>query len=142
MGVASPRIFAAVRAGGLATVAEVTEAVRAGGGCGLCHPELEEILREARGEAVDAVLARENAAVCHQETTARVAMALLRILTPIGVSATAVEVDGLSVRVRLRAAPDPALATHVAERLRRNVCAELDVEIACEGSAAEAAGVG
>ena len=37
-----------VRAGNLRTVAQVSDACRAGTGCRSCHPEIEEVLAAAR----------------------------------------------------------------------------------------------
>ena len=42
------RIVAAIRDQGLTTVAEITAAVQAGGGCGACVPELKGLLQNAR----------------------------------------------------------------------------------------------
>jgi len=132
LGVASPRVYAAVRALRLAQVAEVTKAVRAGGGCTLCHAELEEVLAEVRGEPVDASLALENQAICREETHARVGGAIESVLRPrlaaLGIGLEAWEIDGLRVRVRLAGrSGDDALAV-VREKLRRHVCADLEVE--------------
>jgi NifU-like protein len=54
-GVTEPEIERAIRENGLSTVEDVTNYTKAGGGCGGCHAEIEEILervngpREARG---------------------------------------------------------------------------------------------
>jgi NifU-like protein len=131
-GVASPRIYAAVRAHGLASVAAITKAVRAGSGCRMCHPELEEVLAEVRGLPVDPGLALENEAICREETRSRVGGAIegvvRRRLAERGIGLEAWEVEGLRVRVRLAGrAGDDALAA-VREQLRRAVCADLEVE--------------
>jgi len=133
MGVASPRIYAAVRSVGLASVSDVTKAVRAGGGCGLCHPEIEEILAELRGEPIDAALALENQLVCQQETLARVEGSLQSLIRPrleaLGATLESVAVEGLRVRVRLGGRVDERAARLVGERLREFVCEDLEVEI-------------
>jgi NifU-like protein len=131
-GVASPRLYAAVRAGALDSVAAITKALRAGGGCRICHPELEEALAEVRGAPVDPGLALENETICREETRSRVGGALegavRRRLAERGVGLEAWEVEGLRVRVRLAGpAADDALAL-VREQLRRTVCADLEVE--------------
>jgi NifU-like protein len=132
MGVASPRIYAAVRESGLTSVADVTKAVRAGGGCGLCHPEIEEILADARGEPFDPSLALENQLVCRQETLSRIEGSLHSLIRPrieaLGATLDAVSVDGLRVRVRLGGVADARAARLVAEKLREYVCEDLEVE--------------
>jgi NifU-like protein len=138
LGVASPRIYAAARAQRLASVPEVTKAVRAGGGCGLCHPEIEEILAELRGEPVDPGVALENQLVCRQETRARVEASLESLIRPrlaaLGATIGAVEVEGLRVRVRLGGEADAQAATLLTQQLRRLVCEDLEVEAAFEGT--------
>jgi NifU-like protein len=133
LGVASPSIFAAARAGRLATVRDVTKAVRAGGACGLCHPEIEEILAEVRGEPVDPALAIENELACRSETAARIEGALLGAiaprLAPLGARVASVAVDGLRVRVRLAGPRDAATRRLVEDALRREVCADLEIEV-------------
>jgi len=111
LGVASPRIFEAARNQGLESVAAVTKALRAGGGCGLCHPEIEEILADVRGEPFDPGVALENELVCRQETLARIEGALASLVAP---RLAGVTLDGLRVRVRLTGSPDAAQV-----RLRR-----------------------
>jgi NifU-like protein len=133
MGVASPRIYAAVRSAGLTSVSDVTKAVRAGGGCGLCHPEIEEILAELRGEPIDGGLALENQLVCQQETLARVEGSLQSLIRPrleaLGATLESVDVEGLRVRVRLGGRVDERATRLVCERLREFVCEDLEVEI-------------
>jgi len=125
LGVASPRIFEAARKQGLESVAAVTKALRAGGGCGLCHPEIEEILADVRGEPFDPGVALENELVCRQETLARIEGALASLVAP---RLAGVTLDGLRVRVRLTGSPDAALARLIAETLRKYVCEDLEVE--------------
>jgi len=125
LGVASPRIFEAARNQGLESVAAVTKALRAGGGCGLCHPEIEEILADVRGEPFDPGVALENELVCRQETLARIEGALASLVAP---RLAGVTLDGLRVRVRLTGSPDAALARLIAETLRKYVCEDLEVE--------------
>ena len=125
LGVASPRIFEAARKQGLTSVAAVTKALRAGGGCGLCHPEIEEILADVRGEPFDPGVALENELVCRQETLARIEGALASLVAP---RLAGVTLDGLRVRVRLTGSPDAALARLIAETLRKYVCEDLEVE--------------
>ena len=133
MGVASTRIYAAARSAALTSVADVTKAVRAGGGCGLCHPEIEEILAELRGEPIDAGLALENLLVCRQETLSRVEGSLHSLIRPrleaLGATLESVAVDGLRVCVRLGGSVDERATRLVTDRLREFVCQDLEVEI-------------
>jgi NifU-like protein len=140
LGVASPRVFEAARAGSLATVAEVTRAVRAGGGCGLCHPEIEEILAEVHGTPVDPALARANRRVCLAETRARIEAALAHSIGPriaaLGARIEHFDADGLRVRVYVRAdAPAIGAASRaIRERLAALVCAELEVTVEAQAA--------
>jgi NifU-like protein len=136
LGVASPRIFDAVLDERLTSVAEVTKAVRAGGGCGLCHPEIEEILAEVRGEPVDASLALENQLMCQQETLARIEGALASLLVSRlaarGTRVVGVTVDGLCVILRLAGSVDAEAARAVVQVLRDYVCEDLEIEVRVE----------
>ena len=136
MGVASPRIFAAARALDLASVADVTKSLHAGGGCTLCHPEIEEILAEVRGESIDPALAIENESVCRQETLARVEGSLTSLAVPRlaarGARILDLRVEGLSVVVRVTGSLDPEVPRLVARELRSAVCEDLDVRVEFE----------
>lgn len=50
-GVTDKLIAKVVRDHGLETVEQVTHYTKAGGGCGACHPKIEQIIAEARAEA-------------------------------------------------------------------------------------------
>lgn len=132
LGIASPRVYAAARAHALVSVAELTKIVRAGGGCGMCHPELEEVLAEVRGDPVDPALALENQMICREETRSRVGGSIESVVRPrlaaAGIELAAYEVEGLCVRVRLVGASDDAALERVREKLRQYVCADLEVE--------------
>lgn len=131
LGVASPRIFAAIRAGGLATVPEVTKAVRAGGGCGTCHPEIEEILSDVAGQPVPGALRLENRLVNEAETLSRVEGSIESRIRPAlagrGVHLPAFRVDGLRVHVRLEGAADDDALAFVRDELRRLVCRDFEI---------------
>jgi NifU-like protein len=133
LGVASPRLFAAARAEALADVAAVTKSVRAGGGCTLCHPEIEEILAEVRGEPVDPALALENQSVCRQETLARIEGTIAALVAPRlaarGARIVVLDVDGLQVTVHITGSTDSELRSDVARRLCSAVCEDLDVRV-------------
>jgi NifU-like protein len=133
LGVASPRLYAAARNELLSDVAAVVKSLRAGGGCTLCHPEIEEILAEVRGEAIDPAEAIENEMVCRQETLARIEATLTSLVAPRlaagGVQIVAVEVEGLAVAVHLRGTPDAALRRLVTGVLHDTVCEDLEVRV-------------
>ena len=52
-GVTEPEIERAIRENDLATVEQVTNYTKAGGGCGNCKPELAKIIARVRGEQLD-----------------------------------------------------------------------------------------
>ncbi len=130
-GVASPRIADAIRAEGLRTVAGVTKAVKAGGGCGTCHPEIEEILADVAGDPVDPAVRLENRLVCHAETCIRIEGTLDSRIRPAlaerGISVTSYSVDGLAVRVALAGDAGEEEVRLVRDELRRFVCRDLEV---------------
>jgi len=132
LGIASPRVYAAVRAEGLRDVAAITKSVRAGGGCGMCHPELEEVLAEVAGEPIDPALALENRLICREETRGRVGGSIESVVRPrlaaAGIELAAYEVEGLCVRVWLAGADDEAALALVRARLHQYVCEDLEVE--------------
>lgn len=132
LGVASPRVYEAVRRLGLTEVAEVTKAVRAGGGCGMCHPEIEEIIDEVRGVPVDPMVALENRMVCRQETEARIAATVESVvrgrLAARGAAIELLEVDGLTVRVSVSGDDREAALAETRRLLRSYVCEDLDIE--------------
>lgn len=138
LGVASPRIFAAVRADGLRSVDEVTKAVRAGGGCGTCHPEIEEILADVAGQPVDSAMRLENRLVNEAETRARIDGTVDHRVRPAlrarGVEVVTCTVSGLRVHMELSADPDETTRSFVAAELHRLVCRDLDVVV--EGGSA------
>ena len=132
LGVASPRVYTAVRAQGLTRVAAVTKAVRAGGGCGLCHPELEEVIAEVHGAPVDPGLAIENRVVCREETRSRVTAVLEGLVRPhlarLGIALARYEIEDLRVRLRLEGAAGAEGLAAARDALQRSVCPDLAVE--------------
>lgn len=133
LGVASPRIYDAVRRFGLESVAEVTKATRAGSGCGTCHSEIEEILADVHGEPIDPGVRLENRMVCQSETRVRIEGSVDSFLRPQlaarDVSIDALEIDGLTVCVRLGGAADAETARFVEEKLHKYICADLEVKV-------------
>ncbi|CAG0989263.1 hypothetical protein MYXO_02303 [Myxococcaceae bacterium] len=133
MGVSSPRIFAAVRAGGLRSVDEVTKAVRAGGGCGTCHPEIDEILADANGAPYPEALRLENRLVNESEVSNRIESSLDSGVRPVlaerGVRLSGFSSSGLVVRVRLQGERAAEAAGFIESELRRLVCRDFSVEI-------------
>lgn len=134
LGVSSPRLFEAIRREGLAAVDEVTKAALAGGGCTTCHPEIEEILADVRGEAVEPALRLENRLICESETRARIEGCLESLILPRlaerEVTLDGLEIDGLCVRVRLGGDRDGEGLRLVRKKLRKCVCEDLEVESA------------
>jgi NifU-like protein len=132
LGVSSPRIFAAIREGGLRSVPEVTKAVKAGGGCGTCHPELEEILADVAGEPVEPGLRLENRLVCEAEARSRLEGTIDSRIRPAlakrGIKLLDFTLVGLQVRVKFAANVDEDVVQQVRDELRRFVCRDFEVE--------------
>jgi NifU-like protein len=130
-GVASPRIFDAVRTQGLRSVAEVTKVLKAGGGCGTCHPEIEEILADAAGEPVDPALRLENQLLSESETCGRIDATLDSRVRPAlaarGISLVSFTIDALTVRVVFEGAADEVALGLVRDELRRFVCRDFEL---------------
>lgn len=133
LGVSSPRIFDAIRRGELRSVAEVTKACAAGGGCGTCHPEIEEILADVAGAPVTGSVRLENRLVCEAETRARVEGSLDSLIRPRlaerGVTLELLAIRGLEVRVRLLPPGDAEAVRLVSEKLRKYVCVDLELAV-------------
>jgi NifU-like protein len=132
LGVSSPRIFAAVRSGGLQNVLQVTKAVKAGGGCGTCHPEIEEILADVAGDVVDPALRLENRLVCESEARNRVEGTIDSRIRPVlerrSVKLEDFTLVGLVVRVKLAGSVEEDVVRLVRDELRRFVCRDFEVE--------------
>lgn len=130
-GVASPRIIEAIRARGLRSVADVVKTLKAGGGCGTCHPEIEELLADAAGEPVDPAVRLENRLVCHAETCVRIEGTLDSRIRPAlaerGITVSGYSVEGLTVRVSLDGSFGDEDVQRVRDELRRFVCSDLEV---------------
>lgn len=104
----------------------------AGAECETCHPELEEILASQQGLPVDREVRRQNQRTCARETRAQVLTWLEQSASPLlaafETSLDAVEVDGLTVRLWIGGRARRQALHAVGERLREEVCPELEVE--------------
>lgn len=130
MGLSSRRIEAVVRERQIRELPDLAPICGAGGGCGTCHPELLEIIAEALGAPVLEATRRANRARCASETLRRVEAALFGAIAarlPPAVQVELVSVAGLRVELHLAAGDAPELRALLAERLRKLVCAELEV---------------
>ena len=130
IGVSSLRIVEAVQGLGLRTLPEVQTDTGAGNGCGTCHPEIDEILNDLSGTPVSTAQRLANRDLCRKETERRVDMALAgSILSklPPEVSVELLFVRGLDVEVELRGNQGSDLREWIREKLRKYVCADLQV---------------
>lgn len=130
LGVSSLRITEAIRAQGLTQVAEIQQALRAGTGCYSCHPEIEELLAEARGEPISAHLRRQNRALCQSETQRHIEGALYGRIVPQLPAGSRVEIvwlEGLQLELQVTPELDAELRALIADKLRKVVCPELEV---------------
>ncbi len=137
LGVSSLRIAEAIRAQDLTQVAEIQQALRAGSGCYTCHPEIEELLAEARGEPISAHLRRQHRALCQSETQRQIEGALYGGIVPKLPAGSRVEivwVEGLQVELQVTPEPDPELRTLIADELKKLVCPDLEVVFRCSPS--------
>jgi bacterioferritin-associated ferredoxin len=128
--VSSVRIAEAVRAQNLCSVEQVARSTRAGSGCGTCHEEIEEIVRVCRGESIADWARFDNRTVCRDETQRRVEASLdFGVLPRLsrGHFVELVGLEGLRVDLHLLPKRDAELEAWIADRLRKLVCAELEV---------------
>ncbi len=102
-GVTRRKIEEVVRAHGLATVEEVTQYTKAGGGCGKCRPKIAEIIASIREESAPE---KKPARMTNLERIRRIQDALDREIRPAlqadGGDVELVDVDGTRVIVGLR----------------------------------------
>jgi len=143
LGVSSARILDAVVGSGLRSVAEVTKAIRAGGGCGTCHPEIEELLADVVGEPVAPAVRLENRLVNESETLGRVEGTIDSRIRPAlaqrGICLVDFRVDGLTVHVSFEGPVDDDALRTVRDELRRLVCRDFEVVPAGVACAADPA---
>ena len=130
LGVSSLRIAEAIRAQGLTQIAELQQALRAGTGCASCHPEIEELLAEARGEPISAHLRSQNRALCQSETLRHIEGSLYGGIVPQLPAGSRVEIvwlEGLQVELQVTPEPDAQLQALIADKLKKVVCPDLEV---------------
>jgi len=130
MGLSSRSLAEVMRERGLRDLEALAVATGAGTGCGTCRPELEELLADASGRPVSESVRRANRARNAAETLRRVETALFGSIAARLPPATQVElvsVDGLRAELHLAANDLPEVRALISERLRKLVCAELEV---------------
>ncbi|MFI5314821.1 MAG: (2Fe-2S)-binding protein [Myxococcota bacterium] len=130
MGLSSRRIAELLRGGEIRDLDALALACGAGGGCGTCRPELEEMLADTAGVPVQDSVRRANRARNGAETLRRVETALFGSISARLPPATLVElvsVDGLRVELHLAVNDLPEVRALIADRLRKLVCAEIEV---------------
>jgi bacterioferritin-associated ferredoxin len=131
-GLADFRLREAVTQQRLGTLSEVARSTGAGVDCETCHPEIEEILAETRGERVDREVRRENRRTCNAETRARLSEWIERVAIPclaeFDLTLDGFSFDGLAVRLRLGGRPDDGILRLLTQGLHADVCPDLEVE--------------
>lgn len=133
MGISSTHIAERIRACGLEDADAVARELGAGGGCGSCRPDVEEILAELRGSPLPEPIRRANRLRCEAENLRRVDAAVFASIAarlPAGTTLELVSVEGLRVELHVTGADSAELRARVAERLRKLVCSELEVVFA------------
>jgi bacterioferritin-associated ferredoxin len=130
MGLSSRRIEAVVRERSLADLDAIAAETGAGGGCGSCRTDLQEILAEVRGEPVPESVRRANRARVEAEALRRVEAALYGSVCarlPAGTQIELISVAGLRVELHVARGDAPELRALVSERLAKLVCVELEI---------------
>ena len=130
MGMSSQRIAELVRARGLADIESIGASLGAGGCCGSCRPDLEEILADLRGAPLPESIRRANRLRGESEALRRVEAALFGSIVarlPPGTEVELLAVAGLRVELHVAHGDCAELRTLVAERLQKLVCGELEV---------------
>jgi NifU-like protein len=139
-GVTDLEIREALSSHDLPTVEEVTNFIKAGGGCGQCHERIEALIAESRGEgpAPAASAGASPPKMSNLQKIRRIEETLETEIAPAiqkdGGNIELVDVDGDTVRVRLAGACATCVAAHmtlkdfVERTLRERVAPELTVE--------------
>ena len=130
MGMSSQRVADLVRERGLVDVDAIAESLGAGGCCGSCRPDLEEILADLRGEPLPDPIRRANHARSEAEALRRVEAVLfggIAARLPPGTEVELISVAGLRAELHFANGDSPELRELVTERLQKQVCVELEV---------------
>ncbi len=130
MGMSSLRIADLVRERGLTDLESIAESLGAGGCCGSCRPDLEEILADLHGTPLAEPVRRANRMRGESEALRRVEAVLFGSIVarlPPGTELELVSVAGLRAELHVSHGDSPELRTLVAERLQKLVCVELEV---------------
>jgi bacterioferritin-associated ferredoxin len=128
-GVSSARILAALAGGSPGGLDAVGRLTGAGTVCGSCHPEIEELIDAHAGRAWPESQVRENRRACHAASLVRIEAVLYQVIAP-GLAGTDIELislDGLELELHLAGQDSGALREAIVRRLRKLVCADLDV---------------
>jgi NifU-like protein len=130
MGMSSARVAELVRERGLSDLESIAESLGAGGCCGSCRPDLEELLADLRGAPLPESVCRANRVRGEAEALRRVDAVLFGSIVarlPPGTELELVSVAGLRVELHVAHGDAPELRALVAERLQKLVCPELEV---------------
>ncbi|MBU0484452.1 MAG: Fe-S cluster assembly protein NifU [Proteobacteria bacterium] len=138
-GVTDLEVRRAILESNLRTVEEITNFTKAGGGCGKCHDRLEELLREARHESIQAVIPDQRTKrLTNIQKIKMIEDVLEREIRPAlrkdGGDIELIDVDGDFVMVSLRGAcgsctkSQTTLKEYVEKKLREQVLDTLIVE--------------
>ena len=135
-GVTDRQIEQVVRENKLTTIADVTDYIKAGGGCGNCHEKIQEIIDSALGR--ERPVKKEPVKLTNIQKIKLVEETLEREIKPAlkqdGGDIELIDVDGNTVLVKLRgtcatcAASEVTLKHYVEKKLQELVTPELMVE--------------
>lgn len=135
-GVTDLEIERAVKENNLETIEDVTDYVKAGGGCGNCHEKIQEIIDSVTGK--ERVIEKAHKQLTNIQKIKLIEETLDREIKPAlekdGGSIELVDVDGNLVMVKLRgtcatcSASEVTIKSYVETKLRELVASELVVE--------------
>ncbi|KKK52963.1 hypothetical protein LCGC14_3099580, partial [marine sediment metagenome] len=135
-GVTDLEIERAVKENNLETIEDVTDYVKAGGGCGNCHEKIQEIIDSVTGK--ERVIEKAHKQLTNIQKIKLIEETLDREIKPAlekdGGSIELVDVDGNLVMVKLRgtcatcSASEVTIKSYVETKLRELVTSELIVE--------------
>ena len=130
MGLSDRAVAEAARERGLADLDAIAESLGAGGCCGSCRPDLEELLAELRGEPLPESVRRANRMRSEAENLRRVEAVLygrIAARLPPEAEVELVSVAGLRAELHVARGDSPDLRELLRERLCKLVCGELEV---------------